>query len=160
MTVGRFADMSRYAFASTEQDTVPLIDEMAFVRAYLDIEQVRFGPRLRVALPASSDLSGLSVPPLAVQPLVENAVCHGIAKRPDGGTVTVRVHRLDTAFALIVENDTADDESVEATMFREGHALANIRDRIRAVYGRRASLVVSRPRADAVAVAIRIEGAP
>jgi two-component system sensor histidine kinase AlgZ len=101
-TVGRLADMSRYAFSGTERQKVALAEEIEFVRAYLEIEHARFGDRLRFELPCSAQMEGLELPPLIIQPLVENAVRHGIARRADGGAVSVHVHRDGPHFVVVV----------------------------------------------------------
>jgi hypothetical protein len=154
-TIACLADMSRYAFCSTHRPSVSLADEMLFTRLYLDIERARFGQRLQWDLPPDSDLEGLELPPLTIQPLVENAVRHGIARRPEGGRVWVRVVRQGAHFSVTVENDVDDGVLVtEAAFFRPSHALQNIRDRIRLIYKGIASIAISVPEKDRVAVTI------
>ena len=155
-TIGQLAEMSRYAFASAERPQVPLAEELQFARAYLEIERARFGERLQFELPTDADVEGLELPPLTVQPLVENAVRHGIARRPDGGTVSVRVSRHGTGFSVIIENDTEEGvTAAEAAFFRPSHALTNIRDRLRLLYHGMAWIDVSVPRPQRVSVTIR-----
>jgi len=160
-TVARLAEMSRYAFSSAELKTAPLARELQFARAYLDIERTRFGNRLRFELPDEASVDGLSLPPLTVQPLIENAVRHGIAKRPDGGMVSVRVQRSAVGFVLVVENDTEEGETIaETAFFQSTHALTNIRDRLRLLDDRMASIDVSIPRPALVTVTIRARTLP
>jgi hypothetical protein len=159
-TIARLADMSRYAFSSAERQRVPLADEIQFARAYLEIEHARFGDRLHFELPNAADMDGLDLPPLTVQPLVENAVRHGIAHRPDGGIVSVRVLRRGARFSVIVENDTEESVAVADTFFQPSHALTNIRDRLRLVYRGAASIDVSIPRLHVVTVTIQALTSP
>jgi two-component system, LytTR family, sensor histidine kinase AlgZ len=154
-TVGLLADMSRHAFAGAQTDFIPLAQELDFANAYLEIEKVRFGSRLRCEMPSPSTLEGIHVPALTVQPLIENAIRHGIARRIEGGEVSVEVERNGRAFSLTVRNDC--DLSIERSalaFFREGHALENIRERLRLYYGDQASIDVSFPRSDVIAVTV------
>jgi hypothetical protein len=154
-TVGLLADMSRHAFASAQSDLVPLAQELDFANAYLEIEKVRLGNRLQCRMPDATNVEGIHVPALSVQPLIENAIRHGIARRLDGGKVSIEVARNGTRFSLTVMNDCEPStERSAASFFRGGHALDNIRERLRLQYGDRASLTVLLPRLDAVAVTV------
>jgi LytS/YehU family sensor histidine kinase len=156
-TLGLLADMSRYAFATVDGERVSLARELAFARTYLEIEQARFGSRLRYELPESASVEGLSLPALTVQPLIENAVRHGIGKLVKGGAIVVRTRREGPRFLLTVENSSELGSShPEAAFVLEGHALANIRERLRLHYQGRASLTVSFPRPDTVTVTIEV----
>lgn len=160
-TIGVLADMSRYAFASAQSDVVPLARELDFARSYLEIEQARFGSRLRFTLPEPSNAGDISLPALTLQPLIENAVRHGIARRIEGGLVSVRLDRNGTRYSLAVENETDSPADLsEGAFFRPGHALANIRDRLRIAYNGQASIAVHAPRPCAVAVTIDAPLAP
>jgi hypothetical protein len=154
-TVGLLSDMSRYAFSTAQANAVPLAREIDFARCYLEIEKARFRDRLRFELPDAAAAGDISVPSLTLQPLVENAVRHGIARRMEGGSVMVRLNRNGTNYSLTVENETdADAKISEMTFFREGHALANVRDRLRLAYNDRASIKVEACKRNIVAVTI------
>lgn len=154
-TVGLLADMSRHAFACAQSDLVPLAQELDFANAYLEIEKVRLGNRLQCKMPDGTSVEGIHLPALSVQPLIENAIRHGIAKRLNGGNVSVEVERNGTQFSLTVMNDCElSAERSAGAFFRGGHALDNIRERLRLQYGDRASLTVWFPRADAVVVTV------
>ncbi|MFI5372084.1 MAG: sensor histidine kinase, partial [Candidatus Eisenbacteria bacterium] len=86
-TTTRLAELFRYALRASDREHVPLADELAFVRDYLAIERRRFGARLTVVEDIAPGLDDVPVPTLLLQPLVENAVRHGIAPRVEGGTV-------------------------------------------------------------------------
>lgn len=116
-------------------DRVPLADELRFVDAYLAVERVRFGERLRVDVTAAGDMSALLVPPLVLQPLVENAVRHGIARKPEGGAIVIHMKREGSRLFVVVENDALDTPSRA-----EGIGLRNTRARIRQFYGPEARL--------------------
>jgi len=130
-TLGLLSDMSRYAFLTAQAEAVPLAREIDFARCYLEIEKARFRDRLRFELPDATAASDISVPSLTLQPLVENAVRHGIARRVEGGSVMIRLHRNGTYYSLMVKNEVdAVAEISEMAFFREGHALVNVRNRL------------------------------
>jgi len=154
-TVALLADMSRHAFATAQSELVPLADELNFANAYLELEKIRFGSRLQCEMPEPAKTEGIQVPALSVQPLIENAVRHGIARRLDGGRITVELDRTDAFFTLTVQNHCEPSpERSTLAFFRGGHALENIRDRLRLHYGNRASIAVTFPKPDAVAVSL------
>jgi hypothetical protein len=154
-TVGLLADMSRHAFATAQSDLIPLAQELDFASAYLEIEKVRFGRRLQCEMPDTSRLEGIRVPALVVQPLIENAIRHGISRRLEGGKVSVEVDRTGDSFSLTVKNECeASTERSAKSFFRKGHALENIRQRLRLHYRDQAFFEVSFPHLDAVAVTI------
>jgi sensor histidine kinase YesM len=143
--VERLADLFRYTMKSSEETQVLLSEEMAFVRAYLEIEKLRYGRRLRVE--ERLDEAGLScrVPGLLLQPVVENALRHGIAARPDGGALRIEArleNRENGRLRLVVADNGPGFGGSEP--FRPGHALENIRKRLRLLYGEAATLTAGR----------------
>ena len=141
--LGLMADMSRYVFTSVDTEVVPLVQELDFARAYVEIEKVRFGTRLRCVLPDDSIAEGCGIPVFTLQPLIENAVRHGIGKRVGGGAIVVRVARNRNRFSLTVENDIEDSVDARTDFFKRGHALDNIRERLRIIYGGQALMEVA-----------------
>ncbi len=153
--LGLMADMSRYAFSAEDVEVVELEHELGFARAYVQIEQVRFRERLRCELPTDASIQGLHIPIFTLQPLIENAVRHGIAKRIGGGTVRMILDRNAMDFSVTVENDADSGDVSESKFFQPGHALHNIRERLRLIYAGRASVEVRSPRENVVAVTIQ-----
>lgn len=139
------ADFLRRSLRLAEREAVPLGEELEAARAYLEIERVRFGERLRVAESIAAGVEELPVPPLILQPLVENAVKHGIARRLEGGTVTLEAARRDDGLLLAVINDRDPETGDGARAGRRGEriGLANVRRRLDAAYGRRARLTAA-----------------
>ena len=126
--LGRLADMFRYTMKHARQDTVPLSDEIGMAREYLLLEKARFGERLQFELPEPEDAR---LPGLTLQPLVENAVRHGVAKRADGGCVKVSVEQAGKSRILRVRNQVlVNGRLSENQLFREGHALWILRKRL------------------------------
>jgi sensor histidine kinase YesM len=103
----RFGDLMRYVLNAGRDASadVPLEDELGFVRNYLALEQLRLGNRLRVIEDIDPEALDLAVPPLLLQPLVENAVRHGVAPRRDGGTIRLSAHARDTRLTIEVSDD-------------------------------------------------------
>lgn len=95
----------RYSLRSSAVEKVPLSQEIEAVDRYLRIERARLGNRLVVKRAIDTTLTGTQVPGLILQPIVENAVQHGVAVRPEGGRVTIEVQRADGALRIVVEDD-------------------------------------------------------
>jgi two-component system LytT family sensor kinase len=85
--------------------TVSLADELTFLRGYVDLQSVRFGDRLRVAYQVAPDAAAALIPPLLLQPLVENALRHGVSRRPGPAAGTISAHRVNGSLELQVEDD-------------------------------------------------------
>lgn len=117
---------------------IPLAREVALVRQYLHIEQVRFGARLDVVLELAPAAADASVPPLLLQPLVENAVRHGVATRLDGGTVAIATRRVGDRIVVTVSNPRDADARRGGT----GLGLSNVRRRLAAAFGDAGALSV------------------
>jgi two-component system, LytTR family, sensor histidine kinase AlgZ len=116
---------------------IPLGDELALADRFLAIEQVRFGDRLQIARRIDPSSLAARVPPLFLQPLVENAVTHGIAEMLDGGTIMVDVNRAGDRLAIAIENPCDPDA---LTPMRHGTGMTNVRQRLNAMFGSAASM--------------------
>jgi len=112
--------------------TVTLRDELRFLEAYLDLQRDRFGARLAANVVADVDLLDARVPRMLLQPIVENAIRHGIAPRKAGGVVTVRVRRASPARVAIEVTD--DGVGLQGDEVREGIGLTNARHRLDQLY--------------------------
>jgi hypothetical protein len=125
------ADFLRETLALGGEARIPLARELALVERFLSIERVRFGDRLHVAV--DPDAAGAClVPPLLLQPLVENAVTHGVAHVLEGGTIRVAASRSDRTLSILIENP-CDPQRPRGT--GAGLGLANVRARLQALYG-------------------------
>ncbi len=134
--------LSDYLRASVKfgsQEHIRLSDELSLARQYLDIEQVRFGARLAVEITGDEAVAGCQVPPLLLQPLVENAVTHGIAHLLDGGTIRVAVTHADGLLTVLIENPADPDRSRRP---KSGFGLRNVRQRLDVHFGARARIDV------------------
>jgi signal transduction histidine kinase len=139
--IEQLSDVLRSTLGRSRENEVTLDDELELVRQYLAVEQARFSDRLRPEFDVSPALLSAAVPSFAIQHLVENAVRHGIAKRSDAGRVIVRAYREGDSLVVIVEDDGA---GIEPSAEVPGHGLDNTRERLRSLFGDRASLTVTR----------------
>lgn len=125
------ADFLRDTLALGAHARIPLSSEVSLARRFLAIEQVRFGDRLRVDVAVPPDAEACDVPPLVLQPLVENAVTHGIAHMLDGGVVRVRAEKGAASLRITVENPCDRDRPAGRGT---GLGLRNVRQRLQSVY--------------------------
>lgn len=141
-----FADFTRYCFR-VEGTYTTLSDELRNIDRYLTIEGARYGSRLNVRLKIAPEVQSVVVPFLLIQPLVENAVKHGISKKPSGGTITVVAQDIGNEAEISVEDDGVgmDPALLEDMRNSRGSAhigLAGINHRMKQVYQDRYSLMV------------------
>jgi two-component system LytT family sensor kinase len=131
--IERMSDLLRMSLENTTQ-TVPLVSELEFAQRYLDIEQVRFADRMSVRFDVAPDTLNAQVPSMVLQPLVENAVKHGIARRRAAGRIEVRARRDDDTLELSVRDDGPGFVD-EPAAGRTGVGLANTQARLEQLYG-------------------------
>ena len=134
------AEFLRMTLGLGEKTSVPLSEELSLLHGYLAIEKVRFGARLQMQEQIQEESKSIQLPPLLLQPLVENAVTHGIANLPDGGMLRLSGQSHNGRTSLAIEN-TFDPESTPTR--KGGLGLKNVRDRLEARYGKEASMRVS-----------------
>lgn len=127
--IGRLGDFLRMTLEASPEQLVPLRKELAFIEAYLSIERVRFQDRLQMRVEIPVDLLGARVPSFILQPLVENALKHGLSDRSQSGTLIVRA-RKDSEYLVLEVQD--DGEGFVAG--REGVGLSNVRGRLGLLY--------------------------
>lgn len=139
MLVG-LAALMRRSLATTGEQEVPLRDEIAMLDEYFAIQRVRFGARLRTSFAVDADCLDAKVPFLVLQPLVENAIVHGIARRTDGGEVLISARRRHDTLELVVENSAAPGAEVSRGT---GIGLANSVERLRCLYGDAGTLALA-----------------
>ncbi len=133
--VARLGELLRRTLDSAGAQEVPLREEVEFLVPYLEIEQARYGDRLRVRLDVEDATLDARVPNLILQPLVENAIRHGIAPRAEGGQVEVRASRQHGVLELQVRDDGPGLPGGRPLQLKEGVGLANTRARLRQLYG-------------------------
>ncbi|MGW6375631.1 sensor histidine kinase [Rhodococcus sp. NPDC055112] len=166
-----FADFTRYSFRSAGEYTL-LADELRNIDRYLTLERARFGKALEVRLQVAPEVLGVVLPFLALQPLVENAVRHGISSKPQGGTVSIVAADEGTDCVISVEDDGV---GMDPDLLRSGSldavesggdrpsaresahvGLANVDDRLRAAFGNDYGLVVETAPGAGTKVSMRV----
>jgi signal transduction histidine kinase len=130
----------RYVLDERRQ-TVPLREELDFARSYLAVQRVRFGERLGASVTSSAEADTVLVPQLLLQPIVENAVEHGVAKTIDGGVVSIDASTTGDTLRLSVADDGPGPPD---SLDREGVGLAGTRERLNHLYGPAATLTLAR----------------
>jgi two-component system, LytTR family, sensor kinase len=154
MIVG-LSEFLRRATENSHRSQVTLAEEVEYLQRYVDIQKVRFGERLRVSVDIPADLLDTQVPNLLLQPLVENAIKHGVATRVVGGNVRVTGARKDSSVCLSVYNDGPsfpDDWQTNGA----GVGLANLRTRLQILHGDASELQMRRAGADGVEVIVTL----
>ncbi|MEL6876010.1 MAG: ATP-binding protein, partial [Pseudomonadota bacterium] len=128
-------------------EDVPLSDEVHLQNLYLDIEAVRFPKRLNAKTDIPDDLNDVLVPGLILQPLVENAIKHGVAHSKRPVTITISARSDGDYLKLTVSDDGDANLASQKAHETSGIGLANVRDRLETRFGSDASLVITRPEA-------------
>jgi two-component system, LytTR family, sensor kinase len=129
--IAGLSDFLRKCLEESDRQEVALGEEMEFVQKYLDIQKVRFAERLRLDLEVPEDLLSAQLPTLILQPLAENAVKHGIAKRAQGGTIRISACRSGGMLNLTVYNDGPKHRPGPIS----GIGISNVRNRLQRLYG-------------------------
>jgi signal transduction histidine kinase len=148
------SDVLREVLRSEATHESTLAAEMEFLKRYLAIEQVRFSDRLRPRFEIEPAVALASVPRFVLQPLVENALRHGIARRADAGALTIGARREGSDLVLTVRDDGPG--LAPGYLASSGLGLANTRARLAALYGERASLDVANTASGGVATTVRL----
>jgi two-component system LytT family sensor kinase len=138
-TLARFSDLLRAVLADMDAQEVTLARELEYLKLYLSIEQLRFSDRLRVDIDVDAELLDAAVPHMSLQPIVENAIRHGVGNRATPGVIGIRAWRAGDKLTISVRDDGPGFDGV-ASGHGMGLGLANTRARLRQLYGERAEL--------------------
>ncbi len=135
------ADFFRKSLSAGGKTDVPLSEEIGLITDYLEIERVRFGDRLKSEISVDQRCQRFGIPPLILQPLVENAVKHGITNRIEGGTIAISVFMQNGRVHIRIKNpyDRSENDTYGTRL-----GIENIRSRLAAVYGSKARLDIRR----------------
>jgi two-component system LytT family sensor kinase len=141
--ITQLSDVFRYALDSHSSDLVKLTDELDFIENYVRIQQVRFGERLKYVVDLDEDCLNLEVPPMILQPLVENSVKYGIGPKDEGGTIKLIIKKLSKGIYFEV---TDDGLGLNASKVLDGKSsgvgLKNSDKRLTSIFGDRAGLII------------------
>jgi LytS/YehU family sensor histidine kinase len=137
----RLSELLRLAFTLSEEREVSLSQELDWLEHYLELQQIRFGDRLSVEVRVAPDAIAARVPPLILQPLVENSLKHGIERQSHGGRIGIVAER-DGRWLRVRVTDDGPGPIMESSQSGTGVGLRNTRDRLRALYGDDQQLVL------------------
>ena len=152
--IGRLSHFLRVTLDRTDAHEIPLAEEIDFTCQYLEIEEVRFGSRLRVEITVAPEAEAALVPPLILQPLVENAVRHAVVPREQGGAIKIAAARRDGWLTVSVDDDGPGLEGPADT--GRGVGLSNARERLAELYGEGAALELGRSVGGGLSVLVRL----
>jgi len=142
-TLARFSDLLRAVLADMELQEVTLARELEYLRLYLSIEQLRFSDRLRIDIDVDPELLDAAVPHMGLQPIVENAIRHGVGPRATPGAIIIRAQKIGGALHVTVRDDGPGfraSGSPSSANHGMGLGLANTRARLKQLYGDEAEL--------------------
>ena len=157
----QFADFIRYSFRSHGQ-FVTMAEEIRLVDTYLDLERARFGDRLDVTLRVAPEVLSVMLPPFVLQPLVENAVHHGLEPSGKPGRLEITIMDADNDAEISVEDDGVGAEpgqirrALSGTSDDEGVGLHNVDERLRTVFGDDSRLTIETAPGAGTRVTVRI----
>jgi LytS/YehU family sensor histidine kinase len=135
--VSRLSDFLRVVLDHANVQRVALKEELDLLHLYLDIQRVRFGRRLKFSVDVPAELMSLEVPYLLLQPLVENAIKHGLERYASAGRIEVRAWEQGDSVHLLVRNDGGEFRDSAPGVLRERIGLKNTRQRLQLLYGER-----------------------
>ncbi len=152
--IEHLGDLLRMSLETKDRQEVPLAEELAFLDHYLEIQKIRFGEQLEVEIDVAPEVRYASVPSLFLQPLVENAIRHGISRRASGGTVTVTAQQIGQNLSIKVEDDGAGLPPAWSLERSAGVGLSVTRERMSGLYPDEYSFIVRRRAEGGTAVEI------
>jgi two-component system LytT family sensor kinase len=139
-TVEKLSELFRYTLRHTEKNTATVAEELDLVRTYLEIEKLRLGDRLQFEVKCEDAVREVELPPMLIQPLVENSIKHGIASAIDGGTILVEAKSAHGNCVIAVQDS---GKGFKNESDAEGFGLRSIQERLRLRHGDKASLEVT-----------------
>lgn len=133
--IAELSDLFRYQLKASKTEMVTLKEELDFVEKYLNLEKARFEDRLKIRIEVPEHLKSVKIPPMILQPLVENSVKHGISSKIEGGEIMIKVEEQGEKTYFIV-SDTGSGVEDKSTLFsKSGVGLSNTKERIEKIYG-------------------------
>lgn len=133
-TLSLLSDFLRQTLDDSGEQWIPLKEELALIEQYLSIEQVRFGDRLAIHKNYSEDVMAISVPPMILQPLVENAVKHGLGEKQHKGTLTIQTQKVADKLVITLTDDGAGCDAEQAINDKQRIGLSNVIQRLQHLY--------------------------
>ncbi|MBZ0258491.1 histidine kinase, partial [bacterium] len=152
--ITNLSEMFRHTLKSKDQHEAPLRDELLFLDNYFEIQATRFSDRLRITKQIDPQLDTAYSPTFLLQPIVENAIRHGISKEAEGGEIRISIQRIDDEIELIIQDSGSCTK--EELQSNQGVGLTNTRKRLEFLYGDAFAFDITKNSANQTEVAIRI----
>jgi hypothetical protein len=161
-TIAGLSDLLRYVLDESSEQEILLTRELDFIQRYLAIEQIRFPDRLRISIEVDDNVLDAMVPNLVLQPIVENAIRHGVSRSADTTTITISAQENAGELKLSVCDDGPGFSDSPPDEVKEGLGIANTRERLSQLYGSSSSLLLDNmtPRGAAVSISIPLHTSP
>lgn len=131
--IAELSDLFRYQLKASQVETVPLHEELDFINKYLELEKERFEDRLNIEFDVDTSIMNELIPPMLLQPLVENSIKHGLSSLIEGGSVVVRIKRKENKLFFEI-SDTGVGVKDKEAVFNKGIGLTNTRLRLEKLY--------------------------
>jgi len=152
----RLIDYLRATLTASRDSEANLQGEIDTISAYLELMKLRMGERLRYRLLVANEARGLSLPPMLLQPLVENSITHGIEPKTEGGEIVLEANVDATHLHIVISDTGLGFSTLASTKVGGGVGLANLRERIKALYGSDGNIHIAENTAGGVSVTLRI----
>src|SRR5262249_45278597 len=151
------SELFRYAFRRPAQ-FISLEEELHLVETYINVEKVRLGDKLQFRKTIAPEVLRLSIPALTIQPLIENAIKHGIGKQRDGGSISLSVTlRPDRLSIFVADSGAGISKTDMAQLFTRGVGLSNVNSRLQSLYGQSSGLQIDSQPGQGTTVSFSIE---
>ena len=142
--IAQLSDLFRYQLQAAQSELVPLREELEFVKKYLDLEKARFDERLQIDINVPEELMDEMVPPMLLQPLVENSIKHGLSSLIDGGAISITIKKSEGKLKFEI-SDTGVGIREKSDVFEKGIGLTNTRLRLQKMYNSQLELMDNEP---------------
>ena len=159
MMLDKLTELLRTTLANSRQSTTEIKNEIRLIQAYLAIQKVRLDERLNYYIDFDATLNNIFIPPMLVQPLIENAIKHGIEPKRAGGTIWLSIQKIQNQLSIQVKDDGIGIQaSQHGQQQNQGHGIAlnNIKQRVRALYENLGSVSITQPENGGFCVTILI----
>jgi two-component system LytT family sensor kinase len=159
--VSKLGNMLRTVLEKDKRNTIPLRDELEYIKSYLDIEQVRFQDRLEIRYQIDPTTLNLMLPSLILQPLVENAIRHGFANQSGDGLIELTSRRIDDHLVEISVRDNGNGSAhTSEHLLQQGIGLQNVRDRLQLIYKEQMEFSITSSPNEGFTVSLRLPDRP
>jgi len=144
--IAKLSDLFRYQLKASKKELVSVKEEIDFVTKYLDLEKERFGERLNYHIDIEKEIYSCSIPPLIIQPIVENAVKHGISPLISGGEISISIKKKNNLLLVSIRDTGVGlDEQSNDKLLNNGVGLSNTHERLKRMYGNGIELTANNP---------------